>query len=151
MVCGLLWKKLVENYKNYNLKKAKIDALKLQINFRMKVLGQTHPDKTVFQFSVNHKQLSVDQLVKNLVILVSSGSCIPELSAKKLHADPELLIYHRVENQFNIDGELVWCKGTVLSYDKMSKEYSVVYDGEDCVFCFPLLDDLQKGELQVIS
>ena len=34
-------------------KKARVDTLKLQINFRRKVLNQTHAEKQVFQFSHN--------------------------------------------------------------------------------------------------
>ena len=43
-------------------KKAKIDALKLQLNFRRKVLNQSHTEKSIFQFSHNHQALSVEQL-----------------------------------------------------------------------------------------
>lgn len=76
-------------------KKAKINALKLQINFRKKVLGQTHADKAIFQFSHNRKPLSVDELTQNLGVLFSGGSFPQELSPDQLEQDPELLIYRR--------------------------------------------------------
>ena len=37
----------------------KMEALKVQINFRNKALGQTHPNKDVFKFSHNRKQYSM--------------------------------------------------------------------------------------------
>ena len=82
-----------------NLKKlsSKIDALKLQINFRKKVLGQTHPDKSIFQFSVNHKPHCVQQLFKNLLtLLAATGSSVELLSVQSVENDPELLIYCRI-------------------------------------------------------
>ena len=56
---------LVQNMK-------KIEALKLQINFRNKVLGQTHPNKKLFKFSHNRKQYSMNQLKSNLLTLVEA-------------------------------------------------------------------------------
>ena len=55
-------------------RKAKTEALKLQLNFRKKVLNQSHVDKAVFQFSHNRHALSVEQLQSNLLTLVSGGS-----------------------------------------------------------------------------
>ena len=52
-------------------KTAKKDALKLQINFRKKVLCQTSDDQTVFQFSHNRKVFLDYQLMKNLFKLLS--------------------------------------------------------------------------------
>ena len=48
-------------------KKAKKDALKLQISFRKKVLCQTADDQTVFQFSHNRKVFTDTQLMQNLL------------------------------------------------------------------------------------
>ena len=61
-----------------------------------------------------------------------------------------LKFYHRIEHQFNCDGELVWYKGTVLGFDKETKEFRVLYDNEDEEYMFPLLEDLDKGELKII-
>ena len=38
-----------------------------------------------------------------------------------------------------------------LSYDRDSKYFKVVYDTEDEIYSFPLLEDLEKGELRLIS
>ena len=46
-------------------KEAKVDALKVQLNFRKEVLGQHH-EKQIFQFSQNGRPFSVDELTENL-------------------------------------------------------------------------------------
>ena len=128
-----------------------MDTLKLQINFRRKVLNQTHAEKQVFQFSHNRKALSVEELALNLCKLLPSdpsSTCQP--STSKVLRDLELLLYRRIEHVFNCDGIDVWYKGTVLSYNKDSGEFRVAYDNEDKVFCFPLIDDLRKGELKIV-
>ena len=61
--------KVEDGIKSCTKQKGKKAALKLQINFRRKVLGQTHPDKAVFQFSHNQKQYTIAQL-KNLLLLI---------------------------------------------------------------------------------
>ena len=54
------------------------------------------------------------------------------------------------ETQFNCDGELVWYRGTVLSFDKETQEFRVLYDNDDEEYKFPLLEDLDNGELKII-
>ena len=44
----------------------------------------------------------------------------------------------------------MWYKGTVLGFDKETKEFRVLYDNEDEEYTFPLLEDLDKGELRII-
>ena len=130
--------------------KAKQDALKSQINFR-KVLCQTHPDKMVFHFSHNRKQFSNVELKENLLKLLSSYE-EPEqrVTLDEIARDPEILIYRRIEHMFNCDGELVWFTGTILSYDKDTKEYRVAYDNEEGDYCFPLIEDFAKGEIRIV-
>lgn len=45
----------------------------------------------------------------------------------------------------------MWFKGTVLAYNKEDKQFTVAYDNEGDVYNFALLDDLEKGELRIIS
>ena len=40
--------------------------------------------------------------------------------------------------------------GTVLSYDKVTKEFRVVYDNEEDEYSFPLLEDLASGEICLV-
>jgi len=44
----------------------------------------------------------------------------------------------------------VWYKGTVLSFDKETKEYRILYDNEEEEYSFPLLEDLEKEEVITI-
>ena len=73
-----LWTSIAEVHENLLLstKKAKFDALKLQISFRKKVLNQTYHDKTVLQFSCNNQVFSIDQLTQNLFTLLSTTSIL---------------------------------------------------------------------------
>ena len=136
-------------------KTAKVKALKLQLNFRQKVLGQTHSDKCLFKFSHNGKQYSVEQLKSNLCKILEdqenhSSSCENILTdtsiVKQILLQPQLLVGKRIKQRFNEDGKLVWYEGTVLSMSE-TREYEVIYD-EDDIYCFSLLND--NGDLVVL-
>ena len=74
------------------------------------------------------------------------------LAITDVQRDPELLIYRRIEHQFNCDGQLVWYKGTVLSFDKETKEFRIIlYDNEEEEYSFPLLEDLEKEEVKILT
>ena len=47
-------------------KTSKLQALKAQLYFRKKVLGQVHADKSIFCLSKNRKKLSVGEVCSNL-------------------------------------------------------------------------------------
>ena len=139
-----------DSLKNMVTRKEKENALKLQINFRKKVLKQNHNDKSVFQFSHNRKVFSVNQLKQNLLQLLPLESSPQYLSAEEIFADPDLLIYRRIEHLFECDGELIWYKGTVLGYD-FEKKFRVAYEQEDEEYSFDLLEDLENNELYVFK
>lgn len=132
-------------------KKAKKDALKLQISFRKKVLGQTSDDQTLFQFSHNRQVFTDTQLLQNLYKLLSLNYDHQALTITDVQRDPDLLIYRRIEHQFNCDGQLVWYKGTILSFDKETKEFRILYDNEEKEYSFPLLEDLEKEEVKILT
>lgn len=129
--------------------KAKCDALKLQINFRRKVLEQFHDDKSVFLFSHQGKQHSHTQLFSNLLKLLPTEQ--QSLSIDQFLHHPELLVNKRIDHLFESDQGLQWFKGTVLEYIQDSKEYRVVYDLENDEYLFPLLEDLANGELHIFD
>ena len=130
----------------------KKDALKLQLKFRKKVLSQTYHDKTVFQFSHNSRAFSVSELKQNLLKLLCTNDPHPCFSAEEIAADPDILLYRRIEHQFNCNGDMVWFKGTVLGYDKGTDtlHFRVVYDNEDGECCFPLLEDIVNNEVRIL-
>ena len=79
---------------------SKLNALKTQLNFRKKILQQTHPSKTIFQFSHKGHQYTVDEMKQNLS--ESQLSCQDDLTGK--------LIQHR----WIVEGESEWFSGTIL-------------------------------------
>ena len=96
---GGLWinRAEIENGLKPLKKTVKLKALKLQINFCRKVLGQSYPDKSVFccfflLFSHNRKQHSVDQLKKNLYQLLAVSEESPTISVEDYFQQPELLV-----------------------------------------------------------
>ena len=132
----------------------KLKLLKLQINFRHKVLCQTHSDPSVFRFSHCGKQFSVDQLKENLFCLLPSvvtadGDPPSMLTLDDVLKCPEQLVGERINHRFEVDGELVWYEGTVDSYNSHSKEYLIAYDGEEDLCSFPLLEDIASGDLTI--
>ena len=132
-------------------KKDKISALKTQINFRKKVLNQSHSDKLVFQFSSNRRAFTVEELTENLMKLLPPLDDVQcTLSVADISADPELLIYRRIKHLFDCGGDQVWYKGTVLSYDASCKLFRVAYDNEEEVCSFSLLEDIISGDLIVL-
>ena len=137
-------------------KTEKIKVLKLQINFRRKILNQSHPDSSVFKFSQNRKQYSIDRLKHNLFRLLIEENPpdeddIPVPSPENILAEPELLVGQRIRHQFKVNGKLSWYEGTVLKRNAVTNEFEVIYDGEDDTYWFPLLEDISTGDLLVCS
>lgn len=140
----------------------KKEVLKLQINFRAKVLGQKHPNKDVFKFFRNRKQHSVGQLKENLFLLVvveeeetsltSTESISTPTTRERIcpTEHPEHLVGKKIRHRFEVGKDLMWYNGTVLNMNSETKEYQVMYDGEDDICCFALLDDIASGDLIVI-
>ena len=130
--------------------------MKVQINFRHKVLCQLHQDNSVFKFSQNRRQHSVDRLKQNLVKLLSgtheedspiaTSHCPEDISLQ-----PENLVGLRIQHRFEVDDELLWFKGTVLEMNPLTKEFKVIYDGEDDPCWFALLEDINSGDLMIIE
>ena len=133
----------------------KKEALKLQINFRKKVLGQNHPNKSIFKFSHNRKQYSVQQLTENLLVLVGAASGDLEdgnatVTLKEVMQNPAFLVGKKIRHCFGVGKELMWFLGTVLSMNAQTKEFKVKYDDEDDICCFTLLDDIESGDLELV-
>ena len=73
------------------------------------------------------------------------------LSAQNILMQPETLVGQRIRHQFEVDGDLSWYDGTVLKMNAKTKEFEVIYDGEEETCWFPLLEDLSTGDLLVAS
>ena len=157
-------------------KTEKVRLLKLQIKFRRKVLHQTNSDSSLFKFSQNSKQFSVQRLQDNLIKLLSAeeqATLAEEQAApaeeqaapaddnvtsadeqatllEQVLQAPEYLVGQKINHRFEVEGELVWFKGTVKSYDSKTKEFLVFYDGEEDPCCFELLQDIEYGDLLLV-
>ncbi len=129
-----------------NSTKTKISHLKLQINYRRKILGQTHNDKSVFKFSCNRRAFSIEQLRHNLCQLLNTA--VPASLSQVINT-PTQLVGKRIKHCFQEDDNLVWYTGTVLSVDE-EMMFEVQYDSESDVYSFKLLDDITNGDLVLL-
>lgn len=72
--------------------------------------------------------------------------------------NPELLVGRTIQHRVSEEDseEVFWCRGDVVKISKLTSvlkktEYEIRYDNEpDNIWSFPLLIDLEKGDLFVI-
>ena len=150
-----LWTEVDDGLDGFVKNAKKREVLKLQINFRKRVLCQNHPNKAVFKFSHNRKQHSVQQLTENLLTLIGTASGDLEdthvtASLEDVMQNPNLLVNCKIRHRFRVNNELIWFVGTVLSMDASTKEFQVRYEGEDDICLFTLLDDVESGDLELM-
>ena len=155
---GVLWFKEtdIENgLALLSIQKKKKDILKLHINFRNKVLKQTHTRNDLFKFSCNGKQRSVTQLKQNLLVLIGvdkqshSAHINDQLSHITLH--PEILIGKKLRHRFQLGKELLWYIGIVMRMNSQLMEFEVQCEGEEDICWFTLLDDISSsGDLELL-
>ena len=116
------------------------------------MLCQTYEDKMIFYFSENQKQFTEAQLKKNILKLLPPLEHVQEfIQPDDIIAEPELLIYRRIEHQFECDRALKWFSGTVLSFNRESNLFREQYDDEDESYSFSSLDDLKTDDLRVLG
>ena len=68
-------------------KKAKIQALHCQLDFRRKVILQGYKDKTVFQLLQKGKAFAPDELARNLCLLLGAQSSQTNTRSRCLASD----------------------------------------------------------------
>ena len=130
-------------------KKEKVTALKLQLDFRKKVLEQKHADKTLFFITKDKRQLTVEEVTANLCQLLGSTSIASGSLAVNCESLIGKLIFHRWQD---VDGKEKWYKGQVLSLVPGTTDwYNVKYDGEDEILSLNLLVDIDKGDLEILN
>ena len=64
---------------------------------------------------------------------------------------PDLLVGKRIKHRFQVDGKLVWYEGTVLHLDFKTYEFQIIYDSEDDICVFSLLNDISSGDIIILS
>ena len=153
--CGL-WQspdEIFHGLAKHKTKSAKVKALKAQINFRRKVLQQTHSDKDLFVFSKNRKPLSIEELISNLEKLLSESEQSEPRSEQETPMYQETLIGKRIRHRWcNEDGTEEWYNGKILSAVAGTTEwFNVAYDGEVDVLTLNLYEDIENGDLDIVS
>ena len=142
----------------FTKKTDRLRVLKLQINFRNKVLNQLPSNNALFKFSHCRKQFTVEQLKHNLYKLLEEEFTVKEIcnntnsTLDEIVSKPQLLVGRRIRHRFQVEGtsELVWYDGTVKNLNPETNEFQVIYDGEDEVCNYALLDDIRSGDLSLI-
>ena len=113
-------------------------------------MKQTHSDKDVFIFSKYRKPLSIEELISNLLKLLPESEISGELET---HGYQETLIGKRIRHRWhNEDGTEQWYNGKILSTVAGSAEwFNVAYDGEMDVLTLNLYEDIENGDLDIVS
>ena len=140
-----------ENLSKLKTKKEKIKALKVQLDFRKKVLEQSHFEKDIFFITKQSKQLPVEVICDNLCKLLRCAQSAAHSST--LTTNCQSLIGKEILHKWkHEDGQEVWYKGRVLSLVPGTTDwFNVKYDGEDNILSLNLLFDIEKGDLDVLS
>ena len=153
--CGL-WQskqKIEEGLAKLKTKKEKVAALKLQLDFRKKVLEQKHIDKTLFFLTKNKRQLTIVEISENLCQLLDCTARSILEGSDAIVKNCESLIGKQIYHKWkDVDGEEKWYKGQVLGLVPGTSEwYNVQYDGENEILSLNLLVDIDKGDLEILN
>ena len=131
-------------------KTAKLRALKVQFNFRKRVLDQrSYRHKELFLFSKNGQQYTVEELMDNLAKLINEEEAVSGLANKVRESLVGKTIKHRWRDESGVEQ---WYFGEVLSKVAGTDEwYNVQYEGEDDVSTLNLHEDIDLGDLEVVT
>lgn len=116
----------------------KLDVIKTQVQIRKKILKQD----IHIVFSRSRKQRPVNELLEELCDFITRNSDFPGIV---FH--PEALVGSRIKHRFEIDGEMEWYGGVVISYDESEKVHEIAYDGEQEHCFFDLTLDIANDDL----
>ncbi len=145
-------------------KTAKVKALKLQLQFRQKVISQVHIDTSVFKFSQNGKPHPITKLKENLCKLLepppnpdtqqnTDDVTLQCSSLEQVRANPMCLVGHKINHRFEDEsgGQQTWYEGTVLNYNSETQLFTVVYTEDEEHLNFNLIEDIDNGDLLIID
>ena len=128
----------------------KLKALKCQLDFRKKVLEQKGP-KEVFYMSKNRRKLTVDEVIGNLLSLISPSRRPPvTCSPSPFVAAQESLIGRCICHKWReSDGSESLYYGKILSIVPGTTDwFNVIYDSDDTVLSLNLIE---KGDLDFVD
>ena len=122
--------------------------LQTQLRFRKHVLKQSYPeDKSVYCFSRMRRKLSSTELSANLLKLIDAFT-VPTI--EDILKVPDRLVGVCIRHRFEEEGVLKWYHGVVVGVLE-SKEFEVIYTGEQEICEFDLMQDYYKGDLEVVT
>ena len=128
-------------------KTAKLRALKVQFNFRKRVLDQrSYRHKELFLFSKNGQQYSVEKLMDNLAKLITEEETVSGPANERRESLIGKTIKHRWRDESGVEQ---WYFGEVLSKVAGTVEWYNV--GEEDVLTLNLHEDIDLGDLEVVS
>ena len=138
-----------ENLRKLKTKKDKVKALKVQLDFRKKVLEQFHSEKDIFFVTKKSKQLPVEVIRDNLCKLLNcTQSVVPSGTAATCQSLIGKEILHKWKDE---DGQERWYKGRVLSLVPGTTDwFNIKYDGEEDILTLNLLFDIEKGDVDIL-
>jgi hypothetical protein len=131
-------------------RKDRIIALTAQLTFRKTVLCQPVMNKRVFNFSNKDDGIfTEDRLINNVVQLINDSYSLDS------SADPDVDSYlngqHKLIMDNDTDEPQQWYVGQVIGQvPGFPTWFNIVYDNDDAVYTYQLLEDLAAGELEVI-
>lgn len=107
--------------------------MKTQLDFRKKVLQQTHPNKVIFQLSHQCHHFTVDEMKSNL------SQLLPEKEQTRRQSDQVScttnLTGRWIQHRWIVEGESEWFSGTILGQvaagESVGMWYNIMYEGED--------------------
>ena len=141
-----------EKLSTIKTQKEKLEALKVQINFRKSVLEQPVSDKHLLQFSSKETgNFSVAQLTENVKALVEGAHLIVANRCNSAEGGTHMLVGKRVQHRFvDENEEIVWYGGDVISQVPGFPEwFNITYDDDPAVYSYQLLKDLESGDLKL--
>ena len=136
----------------------KKEAIKSQLRFRKCVLDQKHSNKAVYAFSKKGTgQYSSSLLKQNLLKLIESATELADTVGDGCCSMPtvpqQFKVGTRISHKFIVDDLMTTFTGKIISQVIGFPEwFNIVYDEEvDLVYTFKLAEDLNNGDLTILS
>ena len=130
------------------------NVVKTQIRARKQLLGQSDVNAALFNFSKNKRQLTTEELLSNLKMLVSLSESNPTDDAntlmEKINMNPSILVNKKCSHCYTDNGRETWWEGRIIKQKKRSVDFVISYEGEDDeieLSLHDLLYDISIGDL----
>ena len=128
------------------------ESVKSICDSSFKVLEQSGP-RELFFMSKNKKKLTVDEVMGNLLSLISLSHTSMSTPSSPFIATQESLIGRRICHKWREpDGSEHLYYGKILSLVPGTTDwFNVIYDGEDTVLSLNLFIDIERGDINFVD